>query len=497
MTALERAIAERTPLPGLATTSPLHGLRRRSVGSWDVVAQSVAAVAPAGVVLVSPASLGQTAGSFAFLDLAVTVVIIVLLAATISVFARRMASTGSLYTFVTRGLGPTLGIIAGTALALGYAAIAISTLVGASRRTVGLIGRATGDAPPTWILPVVIAVFAILIGSVIVCGLRPSTRIMLVIEIGAVATILALSIVVFISTGWNLGALVPDVSEPFSVSTVLSGVGIALIAFVGFESGTALGPESKRPLATIPRALMWTVIAVGVVYLVGAGAQISGDAAIGGSGVEGELPLARLVESAGFAGAAPLIDLIIALSFLACSLATTTALVRLCFALSREGLLPDVFGRTSMRFGTPAPGAVILTTGVAAVPLVWIVVSGSADGIRSFTTPSAIVGYVGAYVLVCIAAPVFLLKIGEFTWRAALPAILAGTALGAALVHDVASKMATDATGVVIGLAIAIVTATICLVRVRRRPELRAHLGLYDTPVASDSIGGVPAAPKK
>ena len=489
MGALERAIAERQPLAGLDSTSPLHGLRRRNIGAWDAAAQSVAAVAPAGVVLVNPLALGQRAGSSAFVSLVITLIIAVLLAVTISVFARRMASTGSLYTFVTRGLGPVAGVIAGVALALGYGGIAVSTLMSASRRTVALLEHATGVAPAGWALPGVIAMFGVLIAAVIACGLRLSTRVMLVIESAAATTILTFSFVVLHSTGWNLAALAPDLSAAFDSGDVLTGVGVALVAFIGFESGTALGPETRRPLATIPRALLWTVLGVGALYLIGAAAQLSGGANLDDTADPAALPLVHLAAELGLAGLEPLVDLIIALSFLACALATTTALVRLAFAMSREQLLPPSFGHTWSRFGTPAAGAALITAGVTAAPLIWFAVNGTGEGIRSYTSPAAVTGYVVASVLLCIAAPVFLLRIGEFTWRAAIMALVCAAALGAVLVHYVTAAPEPLVAGLVLAAALACAAILACLVRMRRR-GLAGRLGLYDSPVSSDSIGG-------
>ena len=105
MTALERAIARPQPVHDFAATSPLDGLERRSVGFADVLAQSVAAVAPTAaattvILLVAGASGGGTVWA-----VAVATVLALLVARTVNQFANRLAATGSLYTYVARGLG--------------------------------------------------------------------------------------------------------------------------------------------------------------------------------------------------------------------------------------------------------------------------------------------------------------------------------------------------------------------------------------------------------
>ena len=95
MRAVERAITERVPVEGLASVSPMHGLRRRRIGPMDVAAQSFAAVAPAGVALMNPGTVSREAGPFALASVITPVLVVVLLAFVLSQFTRRIASAGS------------------------------------------------------------------------------------------------------------------------------------------------------------------------------------------------------------------------------------------------------------------------------------------------------------------------------------------------------------------------------------------------------------------
>ncbi|WP_395245164.1 APC family permease [Agromyces sp. MMS24-K17] len=502
MQALERAIAQRVPVEGLARTSPLGGLRRRRVGAVDVAAQSVAAVAPAGVALTNPSSVGHEAGAFAVLAVLTTVVVVVMLAATVSVFARRIASTGSLYTFATRGLGRTGGIIAGTALALGYAGMAVGCLLDAARRATAMATGSPADGHP-WLVACFIVAFGACVAVALLRGVRISTRVLLVIEILAVGTIAAVATIVFAAAGWNFAPLVPSFEHGVDLDAVLSGVAVGLVAFVGFESGAALGPEARRPLATVPRAIAWTVAAVCLSYLVGASAQLVGAGALEAPGGDPDAPrvaLATLGESAGVSGIGPLVEVIVILSWLACTLATTTALVRLAFAMSREGLLPAAFGRTSPH-GAPTSGARRIALAVIAVPLLAVLIDGAAgltDGVVDFvdhaTETAGIIGYLLAYVLVAVAAPVFLGRIGEFRWTSVLPAGLTAAALGATFVHYVAAVPADRIAAAWCSIAAIGVASAFLISRVRRRPDIAARLGLYDSPIATDTIGGRPRA---
>ncbi|MGV7904477.1 amino acid transporter, partial [Mycobacterium kansasii] len=67
------------------------------------------------------------------------------------------------------------------------------------------------------------------------------------------------------------------------------------------------------------------------------------------------------------------------------------------------------------RFGTPA--AALLTTMplIVAVPVLCLLVSGSSRATLVGLLAVSAHGYIVAYVLVCVATPVFLRRIGEST----------------------------------------------------------------------------------
>jgi amino acid transporter len=441
----------------------------------DVVAQSVAATAPAGVLLIHPGALSARSGSFAFVDVVLTITLVIGVALVIGMFARRVASTGSLYTFAARGLGAHVGLVAGTALAIGYLAIGMNTLSSGASRVARLL---TGAAEtPSWLTALLMTVFGAVIAVVIARGLRMSTRILLVIETLAVLTVLALSIAALSLTGWDFGLLAPD-SSHLSIDVIMTGVAFALIGFVGFESGVALGPETRRPFAAVPRAILVSVGAVGAVMLVGTAAQLS---------LVAERPGASSL--AAVTGLAWLVDLIVAVSFLACALAMTNAATRLAFAMSREGVLPAVFGRVSRR-GVPAAGGIVLTALVVAVPALLFALGGSRQELRMVTSPASVLGFLLAYALVCLAAPVFLARIGELTVRATLLCVLPLTALVVVLAFFVGTTARDSPAGLAATLILFTAAIAAGMTRLVRQPALAARVGLHDWPVDEDCIDG-------
>ncbi|WP_022906856.1 amino acid permease, partial [Curtobacterium sp. B18] len=266
MTALDRAIADPPRVPGVGTRSPVDGLSRRSVGPVDVLAQSVSAVAPSAAATTIPVLVATVAGQGATWSLLAAMALSFLVGRTVNQFVRRVAGTGSLYTYVSLGLGPVAGVVAGAALLLGYGFIAMFSLTGSGYYLDYLLSRfvpaAGGSARVTVVVVVAMgaAVFA-----VIALGVRVSTRLTLLVETLSVAVIVVLIVALVARlhpVDASAMALGPTAPAPFAVGTAL-----AVTAFVGFESASVLGVEARRPFGTIPRAISWTVLVAGVLYL--------------------------------------------------------------------------------------------------------------------------------------------------------------------------------------------------------------------------------------
>ncbi|MCS5729952.1 APC family permease [Herbiconiux moechotypicola] len=490
-TALERAIADPPPVPGIGTRSPVEGLERRTVGFVDVLAQSVSAVAPSAAATTIPLLVAVVAGGGTLWALAVAMVLSLLIAGTVNQFSRRIAATGSLYTYVSRGLGTGAGFVAGTAMLVGYGFIAMFALAGAGYYLAILLGRVwPGAVSSTGLAVAMIAAMALVVVVVIVRGIRLSTRLTLLIETVSVAIILVLVVTLLVNTGgsfeWSALSLAGSTPATFAVGAVL-----ALTAFVGFESSSALGVEARRPFAAVPRAIVWTVIVSGSLYLVATYSQIVGFGALGLDLTASASPVNDLATAYGVEWMGLLLDVSIATSFLACAIASTTALARVLFAMGREGVLPPVLGVTHRRFRTPWVAAAVAVPVVALVPIVSIALgSGLWETMQTLIVVAA-AGYITAYVLVCVAAPVFLRRIGELTTGVAVRAVAAAALLSVGLVVYLVVEFAGERwLGALVFVLLMAAGCGYYLVRKRRHPWLLDTIGVYDVPVAGDVLGG-------
>ena len=490
MTALERAIARPDPVHEFGARSPLYGLDRRSVGFFDVLAQSVAAVAPAAAATTVVLLVAGISPAATVLSIVLAGVLSLLVARTIAQFARRFAAAGSTYTYTARGLGPGAGLAAGAAVLVGYGAIAMFALLGGAYYLTFLLQAVWPDAGGPGGLAAVLAAEAAFVAVVLVRGIRISSRIALVVEVLSVTLIAVLLVVLLVRIGPVDPARVLGF-EDFDPAALAAGSVIAITAFVGFESASTLGVEARSPLRTVPRAIVWTVVLSGGLYVLAAVAQVAGFDALGTPLAESASPINELATAYGLGGWGVAADLGIAASFLACAIGSTTALTRVLFTMGRDGVLPAPAGRAHPRFGTPIGAVALSFPVIAGVPFLLLLSGLDVRAAMHVTIAVGGAGYIVGYILVCTAAPVFLRRIGELTAGTAAAAIASAAALTGALVTFFAVDAASGSPALWIVLAVALISGVAVAVRLRRGTPSLARIGSYDEPVASQVLGGV------
>lgn len=467
------------PLSKLRHRSPVHGLDRRNLGPAEVLAQSVSGAAPAAAMAAVPAIVAATAGPGTLWSFAVATVVALLIGSCVGQFTRRMAAAGSLYSLTAQGLGPVAAFGSGVSLLVGYALLSMAALVGAAQYVDGLLGR-LGIATSRPVLVGIVCLLALVTTAGVLVQVRLSARVVLLVE----ATSITLMTVVFVVL---LGADAPPAAAPApdpGLGGIAAGVLPALAAFIGFEAATALGVEARRPFRTVPRVVMWTAGGAGVLYLFAAYTQVAG---FGAGGLPGQPePVLTLAMAQGQPWVAVVLDLGIAMSFAACGLATSNALVRVLFSMARDGIVPAALGATHRRLRTPHVAIAVALPVVAVVPAGLLAAGVPAPRVLAELLTVATVGYLVAYLLVCLAAPPFLRRIGELTAAPVVVAAVAAPVLLVALGAFVVSAWG-GVLPLVIGALGVLGLGWLGWLRLRRPVQL-AGIGVFDETVTDDVL---------
>ncbi|MEP6814932.1 MAG: APC family permease [Marmoricola sp.] len=481
-------MAPRSRRPGvIQTDSPLAGLYRRRLGFTEVLAQSVAAVAPSAAAVTLPGIVIGLSGAAAIWAFAAAAGIVILVAYCVTQFARRMASASGLYSYTAKGLGVSGSFTTGWSLMIGYAGAAMASALGAGVYLGSLAGL-LGLSNPHGRLMLTATVLAVSTSAALlmVRGIRLSARVSLALEVVSVVLVVAILVAMLLSQPDPTTAA--TTRPPLSFGSTTLGVLLAVTAFVGFESSGTLGAEARNPFTAVPRALIWTPIALAVLYVFAVAAQTTLFAHQPQALLSGGIPVADLARSQHREALTFLLDLGIFSSWFACLMGSTNALVRVLFSMGREGVCPRWLGQTHPAHGTPFLAIAVTMPIIAVVPLVIVEFEASLLNVFVDLLTLSAYGYLVAYGLVCLAAPAFLRRIGELT-----PApVLVGAGAFSIIVFLVGWTIGSFgfAHGGFAIVYLAVMTigwAHLGFLR-WRNPSALASVGLYDEPIVSDLL---------
>jgi amino acid transporter len=460
-------------------------LRRGQLSFTQVLGQSVSAVAPSAVMVTLPALVIPAAGRWTLPVFVCTALLMAAVGYCVSQFATRMVAVSGLYSYTVKGLGPVPGIAAGWSLVIGYAAAAMASTLGAALYLAALLGRlGVPDGRPT------IAVLAVLVGAValalMVRGIRLSARISLTVEVFAIvvaATVLVIAFTSSVAAGHQPPKVAPEQTHPALGFALL----LAITSYVGFESAGTVAREAQRPFVTVPRAIRWTPLALGVLYTFAAAVQSAGTVR---AGIVSVPIVLTLPDSAGTASTvlSIVMELGILASWFACVIGSTTALSRTLFAMGREGVVAQRVGQAHPVYRTPHVALCVATPFIVAVPVAYLFVSNSSRDVLIGLLAVSAHGYVGAYLLVCLATPAFLRRIGELTRTPLIvglstAAVMVAIIVWAALTLESPVWIATSVYGALLAAGFAAFA-----IRRRRVPDLTERVGVFDETVADDVV---------
>lgn len=404
------------------------GLREGVMSGPELAAQAIASIAPSAVIAFTAAEIFLGAGKGTIYAFALATIVILCVGYIVAMFARRHPSAGSLYTYVAKGLGPTGAFTAGVALMIGSWGIATGSLNGAVSfgmdflRVLGVPVNGLG-----WEIALIVAIGG-LATFFTIQGIRMSARVSFVLELASIAIILVLLVASLVwagEAGWDPSQFALR-DTPFQ--GVASGMVLGILGFVGFSSADALGREAKNPKKAIPRAIMWSALGVGVLYVFAAYTQI---AVLGDELATVASPLEAMNEKIGMPGwFAPVLLFGVAASFFAVVVAPLNVVGRIAYVMGKEGVIATSFGRTHVKHLTPHR-SLMLAGGLAILVDVILVVGGNElmDSLVWVDTYGTF-GYMLSYTLVAIAGVVYSQRMGMKNALVKITATLAVLGMG-------------------------------------------------------------------
>ncbi|MCF3946023.1 APC family permease [Acidiphilium sp. AL] len=398
-----------------------HGrLKRDALGLPQIVASTLANIAPAMSFFFGFGLIVTGAGVAAPLTILVAMVVILFLTNTLAEFSKYRPSTGSFVTFIGMAFGPVAGAAASVFVVFGYLVAASSVVVISGGWAHDTLKLFLGIDIP-WQLLSLIATG--IVGFLVSRGVALSTTWAAVFFYFELVLLIVGAIIMLVV---NRGSITLAPFEWHNLSGGLKGIGlgfpIAIYLFIGWENSATLAEETRDARRNIPRALIIGTLSIGILYMFLAYATEiafhNNATAIGKS----DIPFVDAFKASA-AGLLIIAYLAGLTSIFSSLLGLTNSQARILFNSGREGLLPRFFGKIHPQHRTPFVAmwsfvliafAIVIVFGWNIKPVDLFGETGSLGTIPVIVT----------YLITNLALPVYMLKYHRVEFNAFKHAVI-------------------------------------------------------------------------
>lgn len=341
---------------------------KRTLGSFQVFAVSFAFISVAVGIFGTYDDVLRDSGPVGIWLWVIVAVGQTLVALVIAQFAARIPLSGSSYQWASRLANPKIGWVFGW-LTFCYLALGVVTVDNAMSSTalMPLFGMQPDESTARVMTLVVVLIQAVLVVA--------STRLVGLITSGAVG--LELVIVVVLAIGLFMAVAVTGEGSVSNLTSrgitagapnyfaigggLMAAMIMGLATLVGFDSAANMAEEAKDPFRSVPRAIVGSVVAAGVlglVFLIALTIAIKDIPRISAS----ETPVAAILRDQ----LGPVMErsllVAIAFAFFGAGLVTLATCSRMVFAMSRDTRFPAhrLMRRVNPRTQTPIPATILI-----------------------------------------------------------------------------------------------------------------------------------------
>jgi APA family basic amino acid/polyamine antiporter len=372
----------------LASAEPdVHGHRlARTLGLRNLVAFGVGSAVGVSLFVQTGPEAATHAGPAVALSFVLASIACLFAALCYAEFAGLVPVAGSAYSYAYATLGEGVAWMIGWCLLLEYLMSGSLVAIGWSgyfTSTLGSFGitipHAVSGAPlavtadghvyasGTWIdLPAVL--ITLFVSYLIMRGTELSAKVNDIVVALKVLAIFAIVIgaLPFVNPHNWVPFMPPNdgISGHFGISGVMRSAGILFFAYVGFDSISTLGQETKNPQRIIPAALLIS-LAICVTLYVAVAMIMTGIADYRTLNVADPIAEALRAQGSKLLWARWCVSIVAVFGLISVLLVTLLGQVRIFYAMGRDGLLPPAFARIHPRYQTPHVGSIVTGVGAA------------------------------------------------------------------------------------------------------------------------------------
>lgn len=361
--------ALRRTAPEEQEASPVVGASLiRSMGVFQLSMLGIGATVGTGIFIVLSEAV-PVAGPAVIWSFVIAATVAGLTALCYAEMASVMPASGSSYSYAYATLGELPAVGVGACLLLEYGVSAAAVSVGwseylnhALENLFGLrIPEALSSAPEAGGAVNLPAVFLVAMCTLLLIrGVSESAKanaVMVMLKIAVLLMFIVIGI-----TGWNENNFADF--APMGLAGITGAAGIIFFSYIGLDAVSTAGNEARNPARTMPLAILITLGAVTALYVTVA------VVAVGAQGMEefegqeaGLAAILQAVTGASWPGTVLAVASVV--SIFSVTLVVLYGQTRIFYAMSRDGLIPPVFGKVHPRTKTPVAGTILTGSAVA------------------------------------------------------------------------------------------------------------------------------------
>ncbi len=392
----------------------MSGLRKNSIGLVEATFQGIAGSAPAGAAVATFTGAAFFALGALPLTAFLAFLVVLLNAFIIRRLSSRIAGSGGYYSYVKGGLGTSSALFTGflyifyQVMALAFMGLSLAVFVPAIFSTVFGFTFPSYSSFPILFVSIF---FGYLVSR---SGIKQSVRYTTIMAMFEIIVIVASCIAILI--------LHPSINTSAVFNPVLAkngflGVGLGILfmytAFSGFGASTPLGEESRDAHRTVGLAVILSIVILGMFFVFTAYVFT---VAYGFRSMDlyaaALVPGVQLIQSNLGVVMALLVTILFVNSLLTGTVVITNGTSRVMYAMSNEGMIPEIFSTIHEKKLTPSVSA-----GVVSISAFLVAASGIIflNGFNAFlmAATAATLGVILVHSFVNISLPLVEKNFGE------------------------------------------------------------------------------------
>ena len=269
--------------------------------------------------------------------------------------------SGSVYVYVQKGINPAFGFLTGWSILLDYILLpATVVIIGSS------FANAMFPGVPVWIWAIGFILFSTVTNIIGVDIMSKCSWILFALQIAVILAFLICTLRFLFNGTIHFNTISFYNPEQFDLSGILRATGIVILSYLGFDAISTLAEETVNPEKAVGRAIILAILVIGVIFIV-----ITFFAGMVYPNYEELNVDTAFIDVVSFVGGkwlTAITSFTLVLSFgVATTQASHTAVSRVLFAMSRDGVLPKQLSYISKKYHTPF--VAIIFVGILITPV--------------------------------------------------------------------------------------------------------------------------------